>query len=267
MQAITINQGQHLMSLKIIPIPALTDNYIWMFFDEPSKNAWVIDPGQATPVFEKLKQYHLHLQGIFITHHHRDHSGGVMDLFDQYPHIAIYGSYKSSLPFITHFLRENDEIACANITFRTIEIPGHTLDHTAFYGNDWLFSGDALFSAGCGKVFEGTPEQMHHSLQKLMALPDYTHVFCGHEYTLANLYFAQHVEPHNTTIAEKIKLIQRTPGPTLPSTLLEEKQINPFLRCSDTSIIEAVEIFAGCALKTPAQVFEKLRAWKNQFRA
>jgi hydroxyacylglutathione hydrolase len=257
------------VSYEIIPIYALQDNYIWMFFDKLSKNAWIIDPGDATPIIEKLEQYHLKLNGILITHHHHDHSGGIPSLINQYGHIPIFGSYKSPLPYITKKVREGDIITCGTIKLIALEIPGHTLDHTAFFGNGWLFSGDTLFSAGCGKVFEGTMEQMYCSLQKLSNLPDDTQLYCGHEYTLANLYFAKHVEPDNPFILEKIELtktLQNQHKPTLPSLLGEEKKFNPFLRCHEHSIIQAVKNHSGCALESPEVIFSHLREWKNQFR-
>lgn len=258
------------ISTEVIPICALQDNYIWMFMDPITRMAWLIDPGDAQPVFKALEQYNLRLSGVFITHHHYDHSGGVSDLLREYNSIPIYGSYLSPLSFITDRVKEGDEISCSNITLKAIEIPGHTLDHTAYFGNNWLFSGDTLFSIGCGKVFEGTPDQMYHSLQKLTALPGETQVFCGHEYTLANLRFAEYVEPNNTLIKEKIHAITKLTArqkPTLPSTIGEEKKLNPFLRCEDPSIIKAVEDYSKQTLDTPVKIFAKLREWKNHFKA
>lgn len=258
------------ISTKVIPICALEDNYIWMFFDNLSKKAWIVDPGEAAPVIQVLMEYNLVLAGIFITHHHYDHSNGVKELIHHHDAIPVYGSYKSALSFITDHVKEGDEIKCGDKIFKAIEIPGHTLDHTAFFGNNWVFPGDTLFSAGCGKIFEGTPDQMYNSLQKLTRLPDETNIFCGHEYTLNNLYFAQHIEPANNTITEKIKHIKtlrELNKPTLPSTILEEKSINPFLRCHDAAIKQAVEKHVGHLLETPAKVFAKLREWKNQFKS
>ncbi len=257
------------ISAEIIPLCALRDNYIWTIIDRAADTAYVVDPGDAAPIFKVLEQYNLSLSGILITHHHHDHSGGVLDLLHQYPAIPVYGSHRSPLPFITHHVKEGDEIALADIILKAIEIPGHTLDHTAYVGNNWLFSGDTLFSMGCGKIFEGTPEQMYHSLQKLAALPPDTKVFCGHEYTLANLAFAKHVEPDNAFIKEKIKQMNELIAvgkPTLPSTMAEENKLNPFLRCADPPIIQAVENYAKQTLTNPVKVFAVLREWKNHFK-
>lgn len=258
------------ISAKIIPISALKDNYIWLFFNEISRDAWIVDPGDAEPAILALKKYKLNLSGIFITHHHYDHSGGVNDLLKHWKKLEIYGSHKSSLKFITQAIKENDEIICSNIKFKVIEIPGHTLDHTAYFANGILFCGDTLFSVGCGKIFEGTPSQMYHSLCKLAELPDNTNIYCGHEYTLSNLYFAQHVDPENILIANKIQAVKKLLAQnkaTLPAILSEEKLINPFLRCDQTEIIHAVELYTNKRLYDPIEVFTNLREWKNHFKA
>ena len=255
---------------NIIPIPALADNYIWMFFDEALKAAWIVDPGEATPVINTLNQYGLRLAGILITHHHADHCGGIAALLHHMGNIPVFGSYKSPNSFISHPLKEGDEIILTAkpdvLQFNAIEIPGHTLDHTAYYGSGGLFCGDTLFSAGCGKVFEGTPAMMYHSLGKLKQLDDETKIYCGHEYTLANLQFAKQVEPNNPDIVNKIKsaenLLQKN-GCTLPSTLQEEKTFNPFLRCDVKEVIDAAEKHAGKKLNDPVEVFATLREWKN----
>jgi hydroxyacylglutathione hydrolase len=257
------------ISTEVIPICALQDNYIWMFTDPDTNMAWVIDPGDARPVLKALEEYNLQLAGIFITHHHHDHSGGVQELLRKYPSAPVYGSHLSPLSFITNHIKEGDEISCSDIKLKAMAIPGHTLDHTAYVGNGWLFSGDTLFSMGCGKIFEGTPDQMYHSLQKLTVLPDETNVFCGHEYTLANLRFAEHVTPDNAAIKEKIDAITELTDkhkPTLPSTIAEEKRLNPFLRCKDPVIVKAVNKYAKQTLDTSVKVFAKLREWKNHFK-
>jgi len=238
-----------------------------MFFDEIQKTAWIVDPGEATPVIKALTQYNLTLAGILITHHHADHCAGIAALLQHAGDIPVFGSYQSPNQYISHRLKEPDEIIYATFQLKAIEIPGHTLDHTAYYGNSSLFCGDTLFSAGCGKVFEGTPEMMYNSLAKLQQLPDDTKIYCGHEYTRANLQFAKQVEPNNPDIANKInKITQLQTGEcTLPSTLNEEKKINPFLRCHVPEVINAVEQHAGTKLNNPIEVFARLREWKNNF--
>lgn len=246
----------------IFGIPALKDNYIWTFSDGHS--AWVVDPGDANPVLKMLKEKNLKLAGILITHHHLDHSGGISELLKITPNIPVFGSHISRLSAITDRLSENDQINCGPYSFTIIEIPGHTLDHIAFYGENSLFCGDTLFSAGCGKVFEGTYSQMFNSLQKLKALPKKVQIYCGHEYTLSNLKFAHHVSPYNHDIIDKIACIQNLKC-SLPSSLEDEMKINPFLRCETLQVIEAVTQYIGEKTVDPIQVFRILREWKNNF--
>ncbi len=255
--------------MNIIPIPALSDNYIWLLFNPHTNHAWIVDPGESAPVLRELKQRHLQLQGIFITHHHHDHSGGTKELKQHFPHIKVYASKQSTLPFITHPLQEGEMVSCDDIELKALAIPGHTLDHTAFYNADMVFCGDTLFSFGCGRVFEGTPAQMYHSLAKLKNLNPHTKIYCGHEYTRANLQFAKAVLPNNPFIIEKlieIEKLRAENSPTLPSVLKQELLLNPFLRCEDPIIIQAAEKHSNTTLKDPAEVFATLRAWKNSFK-
>lgn len=250
---------------KIIPIPALKDNYIWLFYDEAT--AWVVDPGVASLVTHTLRQEGLRLAGILITHHHFDHSGGALELKRDWQDISIISSERSPFEWITHRVKDQDTITCDSFHFQVIEIPGHTLDHLAFFNNQVLFCGDTLFSAGCGRIFEGTPPMMYATLQKLMQLPDEIQIFCGHEYTLDNLLFAQVVLPQDALIQQKIKDVTRLRDqlvPTLPSTLGEEKRINPFLRCHTPEVKAAVENHVGKSLKNSIEVFAHLREWKNR---
>ncbi len=251
---------------SIIAIPALNDNYIWLFLDKKNKHAFLIDPGDADPVIAALEKLEVDLKTILLTHHHLDHSGGIQNLIKRWSTISVIGSQKSLCQYLTHRVKEGDSITCGSTLLQVMEIPGHTLDHLAYYNSTTLFCGDTLFSAGCGKVFEGTYPQMYHSLNKLYLLPDTTKIYCGHEYTLANLQFAKLIEPQNAAIIEKItsvKKIHEENSPTLPSFLSTEKQINPFLRCIVPAVIQAAENHAGKRLDNPVEVFTCLREWKN----
>jgi hydroxyacylglutathione hydrolase len=248
--------------VKITPIKAFRDNYIWTIYE--GESAWVIDPGESGPVLEFLEKQKLKLEGIFLTHHHNDHSGGIRELVAKFKDLSVVAGYKSKIQEVNHQAHDGDSFPCAQFNLKAIEIPGHTLDHTAFYGNGWVFTGDTLFSAGCGRVFEGTHAMMYASLQKLVQLPGNTNVFCGHEYTKANLKFAQEVEPDNLEIKNKLKSIESITC-TLPSTVEEELKINPFLRCEVPSVIAAAENMAGQKLKNAVEIFGVLREWKNNF--
>lgn len=255
--------------MNIIPIKAFKDNYIWAILDKSNRNVWVVDPGDANPVLNLCKEQNFTLQGILLTHHHNDHSGGIAELLHHWENIPVYGSHLSPIRSITHRVKDKDKIHNEFFHFSVLEIPGHTLDHLAYYDDQHVFCGDTLFSAGCGRIFEGTPAQLYQSLLNLTKLSDQTKVYCGHEYTLSNLYFAQHLEPDSLAISNKIREIKsmlEKDIPTLPSLLSEEKIINPFLRCSENSIISAVEAYTQAKLHNPIDVFANLREWKNTFK-
>lgn len=248
--------------MDIIPIKALKDNYIWTVTTKPSQEVIIVDPGEAIPVIETLQHLNLNLGAILITHHHWDHTNGIQELLNYFGKLPVVGSSLSQNPFINQRVSDHNPFSFSNISFNALEIPGHTLDHTAYWIADKhiLFTGDTLFSAGCGRIFEGTPEMMYNTLNKIAALPDKTQIYCGHEYTAANLRFAKAVEPENTAIDTKIVSLSEC---TLPSTLADEKSFNPFLRCHLSSVKLAAEKFMGKSLNTPLEVFTAIREWKN----
>lgn len=232
-------------------------------------HAAVVDPGDAAPVLEYLGREKLALCAILATHHHPDHVGGVAELLRTYD-VPVYGPRGEPIATLTHPVSEGDEVTVPQlgVSFSVLDIPGHTRAHIAYYGAGALFCGDTLFACGCGRVFEGTPEQMYASLEKLLALPDETNVYCGHEYTLANIGFARAVEPANAALEarERRDRATRDAGrPTLPSTLGEEKATNPFLRCREPAVVESANKYLGSRIAGPAAVFAAIREWKNRF--
>jgi hydroxyacylglutathione hydrolase len=253
--------------IKIIPIAALKDNYIWALVDNAKQTAIIIDPGEATPVDAFLKHNGLSLLAILVTHHHWDHTNGISKLREEYQ-VPVYGPASQMLTGLTNQVEENDEIRIDDFpkTFKVMKMPGHTLEHVAYYAPRILFCGDTLFASGCGRIFEGTAEQMYSSLQKIASLPDDTFIYCAHEYTENNLNFAKMVEPNNMNIskrAEEVKALREKKLPSLPSSLLNEKATNPFLRCESPEIKMEVEKYAGKKLDAPVDVFTWLRKWKG----
>jgi len=256
--------------MEIQSISAFKDNYIWAMINENNRTACVVDPGDAAPVIEFLNQHQFILKTILITHKHQDHCGGVKVLQEKYQPEIIGPQHDDILTTQTVKDAEHVFITDLNLTFRVMEIPGHTLEHVAFYceAEKILFCGDTLFSVGCGRVFEGTYEQMWHSLEKILALPNDTKIYCGHEYTEANLKFAKAVEPENhdrDIYSEKVTDLIKNNQPTLPATLMLEKKINPFLRASEPTIIKNLELKTGLKFTDPVDVFAEMRQWKNQF--
>ncbi len=255
------------MNIRYVPI--FNDNYIWLIVDSTQTKAIAVDPGAALPLRTFLKAHGLQLAAILITHHHRDHIDGIGELISDDP-VPVYGPHSAVIAGITHRVSESDTLVFPFLesSLMVLETPGHTLDHLAYLVSGMLFCGDTLFSAGCGRVFEGTVEQMVHSLQKIAALPDETKIYCAHEYTLKNLQFAQMVEPHNRKIQDKMQdvtALREANLPTLPSSLGDEKAINPFLRCDSPEIIASVEHHVGFKLYSYGDVFQYLREWKNEF--
>jgi hydroxyacylglutathione hydrolase len=255
--------------MEIIAIPVLDDNYIWLLAE--SGLAWAVDPGVAAPVLEALGARGLTLGGILVTHHHADHVGGVAQLRAA-TGATVYGPAREPVPPPFQPLAGGQTLAALGLTWRVLAVPGHTAGHLAYYAEPpsqapILFCGDTLFSAGCGRLFEGTPAQMLASLDALAALPDATRVCCAHEYTLSNLRFAAAVEPDNAAIARHAAWCrqQRAQGlPTLPSALALERQINPFLRTRQTPVIAAARAH-GADSTDAVVVLAALRQWKNVF--
>lgn len=253
--------------LEIKPIPAFNDNYIWLIQQMGNNQAWVVDPGSAEAVENYIQQYQLQLAGILITHHHHDHTGGVAELKQKYS-ISAYGAAVTNCT--DYVLQQEDVVDILGCQFKAISVPGHTLDHLAFYNAEQgiLFSGDTLFFAGCGRLFEGTAAQMHESLNKLAKLPDETLVYCTHEYTEANLQFAVAVEPDNPHVLQAIQRVAklRAEGqPSLPTTIGAEKCHNPFFRSQQPALIGAATERAGSLVIDPTDVFATIRQWKDNF--
>ncbi|MGO1297207.1 MAG: hydroxyacylglutathione hydrolase [Vibrio sp.] len=251
--------------LHIKSIPAFDDNYIWLIHNDENRCA-IVDPGDATPVLQYLQEHQLVPDVILITHHHSDHIGGVPDIVHHYPQVNVVTPKNEPIPTQTHAVEEGDQIELFNHRFSVMELPGHTLGHVAYLGDNKLFCGDVLFSAGCGRVFEGTMAQMYHSLNKLMTLPEETEVYCAHEYTTSNVAFAMAIEPDNQALKhyrDDVNRLRAQDKSTLPTTLKVQKAINPFLRTNEKTVIKSV---SNRTLDTkPLSIFTALREWKNEF--
>lgn len=257
--------------MKLIPLPAFQDNYLWVLHD--GRRALVVDPGDAQPVLACLQRDRLQLEAILVTHHHPDHIGGLDELRDA-TGAAVYGPAKERIPAPLTRLVEGDTVKALGLEFRVFDVPGHTAGHIAYYcadvdDNPLLFCGDTLFSGGCGRLFEGTPAQMLASLDKLAALPGTTKVCCTHEYTLSNLKFACAVEPGNAELRHYVQRCQDLRArdlPTLPTTITQEQQINPFLRARVSAVAQAAREHDAATPPDAVGVFATLRQWKNEFK-
>ncbi|MCB1938741.1 MAG: hydroxyacylglutathione hydrolase [Rhodocyclaceae bacterium] len=251
--------------MHIVPLPAFNDNYIWLMHN--GRHAVAVDPGDAGPVQDFIAQHGLTLAAILITHHHHDHIGGIAALAGDAP---VYGPARESIAGVTTRLVEGDTVSidALGVSFGVLDIPGHTAGHIAYLAPGTLFCGDTLFSAGCGRLFDGTAAQLFASLTKLAALPDDTQVYCTHEYTLANLAFASAAEPHNPARdawLETCRRLRSNGQPTLPTTIGREKAVNPFLRVAQASVAAGLTAHLGSAPADAQGRFTRLREWKNTF--
>lgn len=258
--------------IQIDALPAFSDNYIWLLQDTATQRCAVVDPGDAQPVITWLDAHpEWTLTDILITHHHPDHVGGVETLKAR-TGAQVCGPANERIPGRDLALHDNQRVSVLGLDFEVIAVPGHTLGHIAFYSAQspapLLFSGDTLFAGGCGRLFEGTPEQMHGSLTRLAALPAQTLVYCAHEYTLSNLRFAKAADPHNPQVLQRLAEVEQLRADkriTLPSTIALERLTNPFLRTTEISVKEKADEWAGHANHSSTSVFAALRSWKNDF--
>jgi hydroxyacylglutathione hydrolase len=258
--------------ITVTPQPAFNDNYLWLL--HCNGQAAVVDPGDGEVVLRALRERQLRLAAILVTHHHADHVGGLPALLRAWD-VPVYGprAEAGKIPGLTHLLDDGDRVALAelDLAFDVLAVPGHTLGHIAYHeaAEKLLFCGDTLFVGGCGRLFEGTPQQMYGSLQRLSALPGDTAVYCAHEYSLSNLDFARNAEPGNSVIAAEIEHVRdlRAQQPSVPSTLNRELAFNPFLRCNSPMLVKSVSTHAGQPLNDAVEVFGALRRWKDNYKS
>ena len=258
-------------SIGVRAVRAFADNYVWLI-EAPRMPGVVVavDPGEAAPVKAELARSGATLAAILLTHHHPDHVGGAAEL-SKGGKVRVIGPADERIPLGIETVGDGDrcELPDLGLGFDILHVPGHTLSHIAFFGHGALFCGDTLFSAGCGRMFEGNPRQMNASLNRLRELPPDTRMYCGHEYTEANLRFALTVEPANRDAQDyraRVAALRAAGSPSLPSPLSLERRVNPFLRCEVPEVCAAAAAHAGHALERPDEVFGTLRAWKDQFR-
>ena len=253
--------------LSVKPIKAYEDNYIWLV--TTNEGSIVVDPGESSKILELIDGNEIDLKAILVTHHHYDHTNGLSDLLKR-SKLDIYGP-NNNIAEINKRVKGSDHISILGIDFEVIEVPGHTLDHIAFYSfnkdEPVLFCGDTLFAGGCGRIFEGTYQQMFNSLKKLSSLPKHTKIYCGHEYTLSNLTFAVEADPNNKDLLNEyinVKKLCDLKTPSLPSTLDKELKVNPFLRCDNLSIKNKIKKQFGVPAND-LEIFTALRQWKDTF--
>ncbi|NRP16257.1 hydroxyacylglutathione hydrolase [Marinobacterium sp. xm-a-152] len=255
---------------KLTPLPAFDDNYIWVIESPDDSSIAVVDPGDADVVEQHLTQSNKTLAAILVTHHHRDHTGGVDALNARYS-VPVYGSSESKFPGVTHPLSDGDSIELFGASLSIKAVPAHTLDHIAYLVNGdtpQLFCGDTLFLAGCGRLFEGSADQMQQAMDYFASLPDATEVYCTHEYSLANLAFAKAADPANSDIDQAITQCEQLRSdnrPTLPSSIGLERQINPYMRTREMALIKSASHYSNQTLSAGVETLAALREWKNSF--
>ncbi|MDK1311740.1 hydroxyacylglutathione hydrolase [Pseudoalteromonas ardens] len=256
------------VAVHIHPIKAYNDNYIWAICPSDSNLMWVVDPGQSEPVIEFATAQHKQLAGILVTHYHWDHTDGIAPLQAHYGNLPVYGPKNTPFGGITHPLNDGDKVVIAGLDFTIAHTPGHTLDHICYLGTELAFTGDTLFSAGCGRLFEGSPAQMWRAMQTLAQLPLECKIYCTHEYTQANLAFAAAVEPDNIDITTWQEWGQKQRAqalPTLPTTIARELSINPFMRANLPHMLDTVPSELQTDCEEDWQRFAVLRQWKDNF--
>lgn len=263
---------QHARMEKVHAVPAFRDNYIWLLSGaedaQGRRPAAIVDPGDAPPVLRAVAHLGLTPAALLITHYHGDHIGGIQELLARFP-VPVYGPQREDIPDMTHPLQGGVRVAIPGLpSLVVMDVPGHTAGHIAYVGAKRLFCGDTLFAGGCGRLFEGTAEQLYTSLQKLALLPDDTWIYCAHEYTLSNLNFALEVEPDNTALqnrAEQVRQLRQAGKVTVPTQLSIEKRTNPFLRCHTPTIVAGVARHIGRTIAPGVETFAALRLWKDQW--
>lgn len=251
--------------MNLISIPAFQDNYIWVLADDKDR-CIIVDPGEAAPVMKAIEENGWQPEAILLTHHHNDHVGGVPALREKFPHLEVYGPQETQNKGTTRIVEEGQNVLILEWEFSVFATPGHTSGHICFYSFPYLFCGDTMFSGGCGRLFEGTPEQMYQSFQKINALPAETIICCAHEYTLANMKFALSILPQDPAIQDyyhKVKELRAKKLNTLPVILKNERQINLFLRTDDIDLINKIN--QETKLQQPEQRFAWLRSKKDNF--
>lgn len=251
--------------MNLNSISAFQDNYIWVLNDEQGK-CIIVDPGEARPVLKTIGENQWQPEAILLTHHHNDHVGGVKELVEKYPGLVVYGPEETQDKGTNRVVREGDKVNILKYEFSVIATPGHTLGHICFYSKPYLFCGDTMFSGGCGRLFEGTAENMYDSFQKLNKLPSDTLICCAHEYTLSNMKFSLSILPDDEELnryCRKVNELRAKNQSTLPSSLANERKINLFLRTKDVDLKEKINKETN--LQQPQQIFAWLRTKKDAF--